>query len=203
VIPLVIVLTYIASSEEWMGKQVLEVEVGPNTLVLILMKKKNRVEVGYETIKSMLISTDPLDHPKMIFLVLDHPTGSGKDRLPYLFLRGFEGMDRLALELGKKIPDPKSVTRAHVEADQSKMFRFQLKFWVAIVGVLALMAVAIFLFLKSGQGRLLVPLLLIISGLFQFAGAKGKRNDRWLGIVFIIGGLLWGAFKLLEPLLNR
>jgi hypothetical protein len=112
-------------------------------------------------------------------------------------------MDRLALDLAKKIPDPKSVTRAHVAPDKRKILRFQMKLWGILLGLLALLGLVILVMIKSGEVKLLLPFLLILSGSLKFAAAKGDRNDRWVGIAFICGGLLWGAIKLLEPMLNR
>lgn len=156
---------------------------------LVLISRGGREEIPYDSILKMGINSDLEGKVSAIYF---------RTKLKrFIILQGFEDLTGLAAELEAKISDP-----ARVERSQGKpSAKRRLGGIALIIGLVALfMGVFVGLFYlmnKIGLGDLLLPIAFVWMGISRFALNRHDRNSRITGILLILGGLAYGAFKLL------
>jgi hypothetical protein len=173
-------------------KTVNEVETQADSFTLI--SSATREEVPYTSITKLFIGSNLEGEVQTLFLSIRQK--------PMVSLRGYTGMDGLALELEKKVSDPALVTKTRRNVTPTQRLKGGLVVGGVVIGIVGIALGVLFLMVKMGFGFLLGPFCVVAWGASHFASNRGNKKKRLLGIAIIFGGLLFAALKFYELLLN-
>ncbi len=182
-------LVIFAARKNGQSKRVVQLETGDMALVLNSATRKEIIP--YTSILRMGVHNDFVGNVMTIYLRTKVK--------PLILLYGFGEMTALADDLEKHISDPLLVDWKRGIPGAQRKFGGRIPIigvGFAVLGTIV--GLSYFLF-KLGLGSLLIPISFIFMGISRFAMNRYDRGSRILGILFILGGIVYAVFQFLTP----
>ncbi|HJT24014.1 MAG TPA: hypothetical protein VJ873_05525, partial [bacterium] len=173
-------------------KRVTQIETKSKSL--ILTSELRQEEIQGDSITQMAVTTGPTGNVELILLKTLQQ--------PFVILRGYDQMDRLASDLEKAVADPAKVVRNQAKGGAAKRPLAALTLFGILGLILLVFGGFIWGLAKLGFGFLILPLCFVGMGASRFAGNRRNRNERMTGVVLIFVGILFAAFRVVEIYMN-